>query len=90
MSVKPRVLVTGASGFIGRHVLLPLVERGFEVHAVGNSRKGTADVAWYAADLLSENARRNCWRTSSPATSSTARGISSLVATSPRPPMSTG
>jgi nucleoside-diphosphate-sugar epimerase len=56
--VKPRVLVTGASGFIGRHTLLPLIERGFEVHAVGNSRKGTADVAWYAADLLSENTRR--------------------------------
>lgn len=56
--MQPRVLVTGASGFIGQHLLPPLVERGFEVHAVGNSRKGTADVAWYAADLLSENARR--------------------------------
>jgi nucleoside-diphosphate-sugar epimerase len=58
VSAQPRVLVTGASGFIGRHILLPLMERGFEVHAVGNSRKGTADVAWYASDLLSENARR--------------------------------
>jgi nucleoside-diphosphate-sugar epimerase len=54
---RPRVLVTGASGFIGQHVLSPLVERGFEVHAVGNSRKGTADVTWYAADLLSPGAR---------------------------------
>jgi len=27
-----RVLVTGASGFIGRHVLAPLVERGYDVH----------------------------------------------------------
>jgi nucleoside-diphosphate-sugar epimerase len=57
ISIKPRVLVTGASGFIGRHVLEPLVERGFEVHAVGNSKKGTADVAWYTADLLSPSAR---------------------------------
>jgi nucleoside-diphosphate-sugar epimerase len=58
VSAHPRVLITGASGFIGRQVLLPLVERGFEVHAVGNTRTGTADVAWYAADLLSANARR--------------------------------
>ena len=29
-----RVLVTGASGFIGRHSLPHLAARGFEVHAV--------------------------------------------------------
>jgi nucleoside-diphosphate-sugar epimerase len=33
-----RVLVTGAGGFIGRHTLGPLRERGFEVHAVGRAQ----------------------------------------------------
>jgi nucleoside-diphosphate-sugar epimerase len=32
-----RVLVTGASGFVGRRVVEPLVARGFEVHAVARS-----------------------------------------------------
>jgi nucleoside-diphosphate-sugar epimerase len=30
----PRILVMGASGSIGRQVIAPLLERGFEVHAV--------------------------------------------------------
>ena len=31
--VKPhRVLVTGATGFVGRRLLSPLTEMGFEVH----------------------------------------------------------
>jgi nucleoside-diphosphate-sugar epimerase len=49
-----RVLVTGASGFIGWHCLEPLVRRGYEVHAV--SRRGDENpvdgVTWYRADLL--------------------------------------
>ena len=32
-----RVLVTGASGFLGRHAIAPLLERGFEVHAVSRN-----------------------------------------------------
>ncbi|CAN5512161.1 hypothetical protein BH20ACT18_BH20ACT18_13860 [soil metagenome] len=63
---EPRVLVTGATGFIGRQVLAPLRERGFEVHAVssrgepgerpgGGSEVGAVgregEVAWYHADL---------------------------------------
>ncbi len=50
----PRVLVTGASGFIGRQSLAPLLARGFEVHAV-SSRAAGADggaVRWHHADLL--------------------------------------
>jgi nucleoside-diphosphate-sugar epimerase len=49
-----RVLVTGASGFIGRHALAPLARRGFDVHAV-STRAPAADapaVAWHQANLL--------------------------------------
>jgi len=62
----PRVLVTGATGFVGRQVLAPLRERGFEVHALssrgepgerpgGGGEVGAVgregEVAWYHADL---------------------------------------
>lgn len=53
-----RALVTGATGFVGRHALAPLVARGFEVHAVSRmpSGGGVADdasgVTWHEADLL--------------------------------------
>lgn len=49
-----KVLVTGASGFIGRHALAPLVARGFEVHAISSrSAPGGSDgVVWHRADLL--------------------------------------
>jgi nucleoside-diphosphate-sugar epimerase len=47
------VLVTGASGFIGMHTLAPLLERGYEVHAVYSKRAGsTPGVHWIQADLL--------------------------------------
>jgi nucleoside-diphosphate-sugar epimerase len=55
-----RVMVTGASGFIGRHVLGACVRAGHEVHAV-SSRPGAGDdgahpsqgdVRWHEADLL--------------------------------------
>src|SRR5450830_470974 len=49
-----RVLVTGATGFVGRHALPLLVERGFDVHAVARAVPPHADsrVTWHAADLL--------------------------------------
>jgi nucleoside-diphosphate-sugar epimerase len=55
-----RVLVTGASGFVGRRALLALRRRGFEVHAVARRPPGERadDVAWHAADLLEDGARR--------------------------------
>ncbi|MBX3505002.1 MAG: NAD(P)-dependent oxidoreductase [Parvibaculum sp.] len=48
-----RILVTGASGFVGRAVLPPLLAAGAEVHAV--SRTGGAAVdgcIWHRADLM--------------------------------------
>ncbi|HWH44517.1 MAG TPA: NAD(P)-dependent oxidoreductase [Thermoleophilaceae bacterium] len=50
-----RVLVTGASGFIGRRALAPLVEAGLEVHAVSRSAPPedlAAAAEWHTADLL--------------------------------------
>jgi nucleoside-diphosphate-sugar epimerase len=55
-----RVLVTGASGFIGSHTLRPLRERGYEVHAVSRSGEGPDEpgVTWHASDLLQPGAPR--------------------------------
>ncbi len=49
-----RVLVTGASGFIGRNALVPLRERHYETHGVWEKRaRPVADgVTWHQADLL--------------------------------------
>jgi nucleoside-diphosphate-sugar epimerase len=49
-----RVLLTGGGGFIGSHCLKPLVERGYEVHAVSRRARADGDTGatWHAADLL--------------------------------------
>ena len=54
-----RVLVTGASGFVGRHALQPLLSRGFEVHAVarGEAVPEAAGCRWHRADLLDAEER---------------------------------
>lgn len=50
-----RVLITGASGFIGNRCLRPLLDKGFEVHALSSrpadSETGTS-VSWHQCDLL--------------------------------------
>jgi nucleoside-diphosphate-sugar epimerase len=48
-----RVLITGATGFVGRQTLRPLVEAGHEVHALARTAGSDADgVIWHEADLL--------------------------------------
>lgn len=47
-----RVLVTGATGFIGSPALAALRARGFEVHAIGRRAPADRDVTFRAADLL--------------------------------------
>jgi len=51
-----RVLVTGGTGFIGRHTLPALRERDFEVHAVGRTRPTAFEGVFHAADLLDRSA----------------------------------
>jgi nucleoside-diphosphate-sugar epimerase len=47
-----RVIVTGASGFIGSQVLAPLMRRGYEVHAVGRRPPAEPAVSFHEVDLL--------------------------------------
>jgi len=49
-----KVLITGASGFIGRHCLPILLTRGYEVHAADSrgSAENMPDVCWHQVDLL--------------------------------------
>ena len=58
-----RSLVTGATGFIGRQSLLPLLERGYEVHALYTKEpiEGDPRIIWHKADLLKiENLSKLC------------------------------
>jgi nucleoside-diphosphate-sugar epimerase len=48
-----RVLVTGVGGFIGRHVVEPLLARGYAVHGVtGGTRSALGSATLHSADLL--------------------------------------
>lgn len=49
-----RVLLTGVTGFIGRHCLPLLLSRGYEVHALSSKtpQQTLPDVHWHQADLL--------------------------------------
>lgn len=54
-----RVLLTGASGFIGRHAVAPLVGRGFEVHALARrppAPETRGELEWHDVDLLDAQA----------------------------------
>jgi len=48
-----KVLITGATGFIGRHCLPLLSERGYEVHAISTrgSLDASSDIHWHKVDL---------------------------------------
>src|SRR3989344_3646194 len=53
-----RAVVTGASGFIGRQCLVPLIERDYEVHALFSHKQIESDtrVVWHQVDLLDNDA----------------------------------
>jgi nucleoside-diphosphate-sugar epimerase len=55
-----RVLVTGASGFIGQAVLQALAKRDVEVHAISRSKPKTkGNYTWHPVDLLDHAAARS-------------------------------
>ena len=57
-----RVVVTGASGFLGRAVVARLIEAGWSVDATGSSAQApdhmAAGVRWHSVDLLERDAAR--------------------------------
>jgi nucleoside-diphosphate-sugar epimerase len=56
-----RVLITGATGFIGRHCLERLLNSGDEIHAVSRTppQSAVGRAQWHAADLRDPAAARN-------------------------------
>ncbi|MBS0615253.1 MAG: NAD(P)-dependent oxidoreductase [Verrucomicrobia bacterium] len=48
-----RVVVTGAAGFIGRHVLPVLREKGYDVHALSSQKRESNHITWHKVDFLS-------------------------------------
>ena len=50
-----KVLLTGATGFVGAHAIAPLLESGHEVHAVGRSGGSADGVRWHAVNLLDQD-----------------------------------
>jgi nucleoside-diphosphate-sugar epimerase len=60
--------VTGASGFVGRHVLPEMVGRGYVVHAAGHRRDvpDIPGVSWHRADLFDGAATELLIRTIAP------------------------
>ena len=55
------VLVTGASGFIGRHTLDPLIRKNYQIHAVnfsGDPRVQHPNITWHSLNLHDSSATK--------------------------------
>ncbi|MEM1169650.1 MAG: NAD(P)-dependent oxidoreductase [Cyanobacteria bacterium P01_H01_bin.35] len=63
-----KVIVTGAKGFIGRHSLKTLIEKGFEVHAITSSDlpEETYNSIWHQVNLLDTSQIETLMRTVQP------------------------
>jgi nucleoside-diphosphate-sugar epimerase len=53
-----KILITGATGFIGRHCVRLLLEKGYDVHAVSTHTHSSKEskAQWHRADLLESGA----------------------------------
>jgi UDP-glucose 4-epimerase len=58
--VKEKILVTGASGFLGANLCQRFMHRGVEVHAVSRSKRNSesASVRWWQGDMADVEAVR--------------------------------
>lgn len=63
-----RVLLTGATGFIGRHAVGPLLQRGYEVHVAGRSEPPAwrGRVIFHPANLLDRTSVQTAVSTARP------------------------
>jgi nucleoside-diphosphate-sugar epimerase len=64
-----KVLVTGASGFVGRHTLPFLLKKGYEVSAVGRGARPDfldSQISWHTADLLDTTSHAKLFSTTKP------------------------
>ena len=62
------VMLTGASGFIGRHCIPLLIKRGYEVHALtsGNNPLREPGITWHTIDLLNPDQVHHAMKTICP------------------------
>lgn len=60
------ILLTGASGFIGRHLIKPLNDLGFTVHALCRNPLQDTSAQWHAVDLFDRIAVRSLLQTLKP------------------------
>jgi GDP-4-dehydro-6-deoxy-D-mannose reductase len=61
-----RVLITGAAGFVGRHLAAHLTAAGHDVHGTGRSPEAPVDFDYTTLDLLDADAVGACVRDTSP------------------------
>ena len=63
-----KVVITGATGFIGRHCLTSLVAKGYDVHAICKSSHAdsSAGVEWHATNLLDPSSVESLFATVRP------------------------
>ena len=88
---RGRVLLTGATGFLGSHVVGHLLASGYEVHAVARTVPGAdAEVSWHAADLLDDRQARALVEELAPGIWSISPGTPSMGASGRRPRTPTG
>tara|TARA_B100000686_G_C16772954_1_gene966444 strand:+ start:1640 stop:2551 length:912 start_codon:yes stop_codon:yes gene_type:complete len=63
------ILVTGATGFIGRHCLPMLIDKGYDVHAISSNPVFNPDglnIKWHQCDLLNINETSHLLNTIAP------------------------